>query len=248
MTRFGWTTNRWYSFISRRSKRCAPGCTTPILSITPRDQQSSCAKRSIALTSKPFSMCNARSCRCRARRFVPRGSVIRVNVSRYRNVSLIRSEVASASQDGLGTTIISWSGMSALKIILFSIITATFNSSGTIERNIRSVQEQNHSQLQHLVIDNCSTDDTLERVKACRSPFIEILCERDSGIYDAFNKGVARARGDVIAILNADDYYLPGTIEAVRLVLERDPEVAIVHGNTETTRNGRPVKIGRAHV
>lgn len=119
----------------------------------------------------------------------------------------------------------------------FSIITATFNAERHIERNVRSVMAQ-QCDVQHLIVDNCSTDRTLEIVRDCRSPHVEIVSEKDRGIYDAFNKGVARARGDVLAVLNADDFYLDGTLHAVQAVFERDPGIACVHGNIQVERNG----------
>src|SRR5262245_12206142 len=102
----------------------------------------------------------------------------------------------------------------------FSIITATFNAERHVERNIRSVMAQ-QCDVQHLIVDNCSTDRTLEIVRGCQSPHVEIVSEKDRGIYDAFNKGVARARGDVLAVLNSDDFYLDGALRAVQAMFER---------------------------
>lgn len=127
--------------------------------------------------------------------------------------------------------------------MFFSIVTATFNAARSIERNIRSVIAQSHFDLEHLVIDNCSTDDTREIIRACNSPFVEMVSETDNGIYDAFNKGVARARGDVIAFLNADDYYLDGTLAAVREFFAQHPEAAIVHGNARVEKDGKPFTV-----
>jgi len=122
--------------------------------------------------------------------------------------------------------------------MLFTIVTATFNAGRHIERNVRSVVAQ-QCDVQHLIIDNCSTDGTLERVRACQSPHVEIFSEKDAGIYDAFNKGIAHARGDVISFLNADDYYLDGALRAVQEIFERDSNVACVHGNIQIERGGK---------
>ena len=125
----------------------------------------------------------------------------------------------------------------------FSVITPTFNAAQHIERNIRSVVAQEVAELQHLIIDNCSTDGTLDIVKACNSPFVRIVSEKDNGIYDAFNKGIALATGEVIATLNADDFYLDGALNAVVDAFTAHPDVACVHGNIRVERNGTPVTL-----
>ena len=94
-----------------------------------------------------------------------------------------------------------------------SIITATYNSSATIVDAIKSVQEQSHSNIEHIIVDGLSTDDTIEKIKSIDQQ-IKIISEKDNGIYDAMNKGIAIASGDIIGILNSDDFY------ASKLVIE----------------------------
>ena len=87
-----------------------------------------------------------------------------------------------------------------------SIITPTFNSSKTINDTLASIQSQSYKNIEHIIIDGMSIDDTLE---ICRreSPSSIIISEPDNGIYDAMNKGINIASGDIIAILNSDDFY-----------------------------------------
>jgi len=86
-----------------------------------------------------------------------------------------------------------------------SIITATFNSAATVADSIRSVQQQSYQNIEHIIIDGVSKDDTLSIVHAMHSG--TIVSEKDKGIYDAMNKGIAITNGEIIGILNSDDYY-----------------------------------------
>lgn len=95
-----------------------------------------------------------------------------------------------------------------------SIITATYNASATIADCLASVNAQTVP-VEHIIIDGDSTDNTLEIVREI-SPYVRILSERDNGIYDAMNKGIRLATGDIIGILNSDDFYAgPLVIEKV---------------------------------
>ncbi len=91
-----------------------------------------------------------------------------------------------------------------------SIITATYNSASSIKTAIDSVLSQTHHNLEYLIIDGASTDDTLALAAAYNDPRIRILSEPDSGIYDALNKGIAAATGVVIGFVHSDDI-LAGT-------------------------------------
>jgi len=88
----------------------------------------------------------------------------------------------------------------------FSIITATYNSAVTVRDTLESVASQDYGNVEHIIIDGLSTDNTLAIVK--EYPHVQaVFSERDRGIYDAMNKGIARAGGDIIGILNSDDFY-----------------------------------------
>lgn len=89
---------------------------------------------------------------------------------------------------------------------MISIITVCFNSANTIKDTIRSVAEQNYRDVEHIIVDGGSTDGTKEIITASSS-VAQFISEPDKGIYDAMNKGIAMARGEIIGILNADDFY-----------------------------------------
>ncbi|MBV5328665.1 MAG: glycosyltransferase [Chlorobium sp.] len=95
-----------------------------------------------------------------------------------------------------------------------SIVTAALNSSATIADCLKSVASQTYP-TEHIIIDGASTDNTLEIVRRI-SPSASILSEPDKGIYDAMNKGIQLATGDIVGILNSDDFYIgPRVIEKV---------------------------------
>lgn len=88
----------------------------------------------------------------------------------------------------------------------FSIITSTYNSASTVEDTLKSVRDQIHTDVEHIIIDGDSKDKTLEIVHAF--PHVKkLVSEKDKGIYDAMNKGIALSGGDIIGILNSDDFY-----------------------------------------
>lgn len=89
----------------------------------------------------------------------------------------------------------------------FSIITVVFNNENTILDAVKSVVTQCYAHIEYLVIDGQSTDGTLDRLKECKGAVTLLISEPDKGIYDAMNKGIALATGDVIGFINADDFY-----------------------------------------
>jgi glycosyltransferase len=88
-----------------------------------------------------------------------------------------------------------------------SVVTVCFNSEATIADTVRSFLEQTHSDKEMLIVDGRSTDRTLDIVRSFGSESIRVLCEPDSGIYDAMNKGLAAYRGDAVGFLNSDDTF-----------------------------------------
>lgn len=88
-----------------------------------------------------------------------------------------------------------------------SIITIAYNSAETIEATIQSVLAQDYADIEYIVIDGASTDQTMEIVNRYKSQIAKVVSEPDKGIYDAMNKGVKQATGDIIGILNSDDFY-----------------------------------------
>jgi glycosyltransferase involved in cell wall biosynthesis len=88
-----------------------------------------------------------------------------------------------------------------------SVITVAHNSAATIAATLRSVAFQSHADVEHIVVDGASTDRTLEVVRGLGGRVSKVLSEPDAGIYDAMNKGLRLATGDVVAFLNSDDHY-----------------------------------------
>lgn len=88
-----------------------------------------------------------------------------------------------------------------------SVITATYNSASTIRDTIESVLNQNYPNVEFIVVDGASTDNTLEIVKEYGTKITKVFSEPDGGIYDAMNKGIRNATGDVVGILNSDDFF-----------------------------------------
>jgi glycosyltransferase involved in cell wall biosynthesis len=117
-----------------------------------------------------------------------------------------------------------------------SIITATLNRREFIGAAIESVLAQDYSDFEHWIIDGGSSDGTLELLKQYRH--LKVLSEPDRGIFDAWNKGVDRATGDLIAILNSDDVYPPGVFHSCTKLLKTAPKVQVVSGGCQIFRNG----------
>lgn len=105
-----------------------------------------------------------------------------------------------------------------------SIITVCFNSADTIVDTIMSVAAQDYSDLEHIIIDGGSTDDTREIIANFSSVAI-YLSEPDDGIYDAMNKGIAMASGELIGILNADDFYASDDVLSQIVKVFDEPQV-----------------------
>ncbi len=111
-----------------------------------------------------------------------------------------------------------------------SIITITFNSGKTLERTIQSVISQNYEQLEYLIIDGGSTDNTMDIVKKYHDHISFSISEPDHGISDAFNKGIHYATGEIIGIINSDDTLLPGALDAIANAY--DPKIDVYRGHT----------------
>ena len=88
-----------------------------------------------------------------------------------------------------------------------SVITVCYNADTTIQKCLDSVASQNHKYYEHLIIDGGSNDSTLDIIKKHKNPNIALISEKDKGIYNAMNKGLRHASGDIIHFLNADDCY-----------------------------------------
>lgn len=89
-----------------------------------------------------------------------------------------------------------------------SIITITYNSEATIEQTIQSVVNQTYADIEYILVDGKSEDNTLKILEKYKSKITRILSEKDNGLYDALNKGISMASGDVIGFLHSDDFYI----------------------------------------
>ncbi len=94
----------------------------------------------------------------------------------------------------------------------FSIITATYNNETTILNTISSVVSQTYINIEHIIIDGASKDKTLSLIKNNTTKILKVISEPDNGIYDALNKGIKNATGDIIVFLHADDIFAKNTI------------------------------------
>ncbi|MDO9241232.1 MAG: glycosyltransferase family 2 protein [Methylicorpusculum sp.] len=99
-----------------------------------------------------------------------------------------------------------------IKYMKISIVTVVFNAINTIEDTIQSVASQTYSNIEHIVVDGASTDGTLSILNRHHNKLAQLVSEPDSGIYDAMNKGIDMATGDIIGTLNADDFYCDDTV------------------------------------
>jgi glycosyltransferase involved in cell wall biosynthesis len=126
-----------------------------------------------------------------------------------------------------------------------SIITVCFNSESTIEHAVRSVLSQEKVNLEYIVIDGGSSDQTLVILDRYRKDIQQLVSEKDEGIYDALNKGIALATGDVIGILHSDDFYTsPTALFQVMQKLEQEKTDA-VYGDLQYVNRDNPDKIFR---
>lgn len=117
--------------------------------------------------------------------------------------------------------------MGELKV---SIITVSYNAQNTIEKTIKSVLAQTYKNIEYIIVDGNSQDDTLKVVKKYEKNINRFISENDKGIYDAMNKGIAVATGDIIGILNADDWYEIETVSRVVETFKSNEIVDIVTG------------------
>ena len=123
-----------------------------------------------------------------------------------------------------------------------SIITVTYNSAATVEDTILSVLRQIYPDIAYIVVDGGSKDRAMTLVKQYETAFggrLKWVSEPDKGIYDAMNKGIRMASGEVAGILNSDDYYTSDDVIA-NMVQDFRDDVDAVYGDVHFVRDGQP--------
>lgn len=131
-----------------------------------------------------------------------------------------------------------------IKKMKISIITPSFNSAKTIEKTINSVISQKGIVLEYIIIDGGSKDDTLEIIEKYKDKITTIISESDSGLYNAMNKGIKLATGEIIGILNSDDYYSDDVLLSVHQAFEKSNAQAC-YGDIAYFNNNNYDKITR---
>ncbi|WP_129594592.1 glycosyltransferase family 2 protein [Seramator thermalis] len=112
-----------------------------------------------------------------------------------------------------------------------SIITATYNSEATIKDTLESVNAQTYPDIEHIIVDGASKDNTLDLVKKYGKRVSLIISEPDKGIYDAMNKGIKAATGDVIGILNSDDFFTSEDVISAIVFAFENNDIDAVYGD-----------------
>lgn len=125
-----------------------------------------------------------------------------------------------------------------------SIITVCYNSAATIQDTIDSVASQTYPEIEHIVVDGASRDNTMEIVRAAPS-VTNYVSEPDHGIYDAMNKGIAMSTGDIIGTLNSDDFYMHKDVLAHVAAVFDDPRVDACYADLIYIDQHDPQKIVR---
>lgn len=129
--------------------------------------------------------------------------------------------------------------------MIVSMITVVFNREKTIGQALTAVQRQTYAEIEHLVIDGQSTDGTLEEIRRHRTPSLRLVSEPDQGIYDALNKGMRLARGEILGVVHSDDFLAHDRV--VERVAEAfaDPAIDAVYGDLDYVAAADPTRVVR---
>jgi glycosyltransferase involved in cell wall biosynthesis len=128
------------------------------------------------------------------------------------------------------------------KKVAISIVTVCLNCEKTIAKTIESVREQKLREVEYIIIDGDSHDKTRDIIRTYGDVIDVFVSEQDKGISDAFNKGIAKSTGEIVGLLNADDQFLPGTIDKVLDFFRHNSDTDILHGDVLLYERERLVK------
>lgn len=127
-------------------------------------------------------------------------------------------------------------------IPLVTVVTPSYNQADFLEQTMCSVFRQDYPAIEYLVIDGASTDESIDIIEKNSSSLHWWVSEPDDGQADAINKGLRKAKGEVVAWLNSDDLYLPGAVSSAVEALHANPDLGLVYGDAITIDiNGRPI-------
>ena len=121
-----------------------------------------------------------------------------------------------------------------------SIVTPSFNQGKYIEQTIQSVLDQDYPNLEYIIIDGGSTDETVEIIKKYEHKIHYWVSEPDKGQTDGINKGFAKCTGEIFNWINSDDYYEPGTFYKLAKLFTEHPYVDVVCGKEWSFNDGKP--------
>jgi glycosyltransferase involved in cell wall biosynthesis len=123
---------------------------------------------------------------------------------------------------------------------LISIITVVYNGAKTLEQTIQSVLKQTYKNIEYIIIDGGSKDGTLEIIRRNEGSISKWISEPDKGLYDAMNKGIKLANGQLIGMINSDDWFELNAVELIVEAFRKNPEKRIFHGDRiDTLENGK---------
>ncbi len=130
-------------------------------------------------------------------------------------------------------------------VLNISIVTAVLNRVDTVSQALKSVASQSWPKVEHIVIDGGSTDGTQEVLKSHRDTLAVLLSEPDDGIYEALNKGLALATGDLVGVMHSDDFYANNRVLEMVVAAFEDPAVEGVYGDLDYVDKDEPTRVIR---
>lgn len=129
-----------------------------------------------------------------------------------------------------------------------SVITIVYNAQDTIKRCIESVIGQNYNNIEYIIIDGGSTDNSLQIINQYKSHIKVLVSEPDQGIYDAMNKGIRLATGEVVGMLNADDFFADQEVIPAVAQAFSDSNAGIIYGNLDYINSaGKIIRKWKSH-